>query len=580
MRTFCFHTGLLLAGMTAPAALLASSAAGAESTPVPPAVSGNSDAAGMEVMTRGPIHEAYAQPVSSGAVNQLVVPKKPPQAIDEIPPNEKPADENATWIGGYWAWDDGRQDFDWVSGVWRVPPPNDRWVAGYWTTVSGGYSWVPGFWTPATADNVVYYPQPPASLERGPTSDQPSPNDIWIPGCWRWVNARYAWQPGQWVAAQSDWIWTPASYCWSPRGWVFCNGFWDYGLDRRGLLFAPVSFSNAIFRRAGYSYCPSVVIDSGLLTNYLFVRPDCSQYYFGDYYATSYDRLGIYPWFAVGSHRGYGYDPLFAYYGWRNSGNPGWTKNLKDWYAFYRAHPDQRLPHTLAATQRAMALAGNRPDRQFLRITSTLQDLRKNPQSNIRLAAVSPEQSVKFRENAGLMRQFGSERQKMEATAGTTLGRGNLGGPNAIAMQKTPQTLRFPKVARTLNEGAMGHMQGNTRQVMKPIVTPSSPERRSETIPREARKPAIQTQPPIKERGSQGTTEKKTIKSTETRRPQGVTEKKTPKSTNGGVQQGGPEKKGPKTEGRNVPPQTPNTQRGGAQSPPKGNNRDGERKNP
>jgi hypothetical protein len=594
MRKFYVPAGLLLAVVMAAGAFLASAAAGAEDRSAPPpapedpAVAGSTaagpTAAGMEVMTRGPIHEAFAQPVSSGAVNQLVVPTKPPEAIAEVPPDEKPADENTLWIGGYWAWDDGRKDFDWVSGVWRVPPPNERWVAGYWTSVSGGYSWVPGFWTTTTAEDVVYYPTPPATLERGPTSDQPSSDFIWVAGCWRWVNARFAWQPGRWVAAQPDWIWSPASYCWSPRGWVFCNGYWDYRLDRRGLLFAPVSFTSPIFRRTGYTYCPSVVIDSAALPFYLFVRPDCSQYYFGDYYATSYDRLGIYPWFAVGRNPGYAYDPLFSFYSWRNAAsNPNWGRDLRGWYTFYRAHPDQRLPHTLAATQRLLASAGNRPDRQFLRVANTLQSLQNDPQSSIRLAAVSSQQRIKFRENAGLMRQFGAERQKMEMTVGTTTGRGKLAGPNAMKMQKTPETLRFPAVARTLHEntmGIMGRAQGNLRQTMKPIQPPSSPEQRSETIQHEARKPQIQTQPLIKEGGSQGATQKKTIKSMDTNRPQGAIDKKMPKSTNGGVQQGGTQKQQLKREGKNTPPPNPQTQGAGKQSTSKGNNKDDGRKTP
>jgi hypothetical protein len=41
---------------------------------------------GVEVMTRGPIHEAFAQPVDPGEVSRVAVPKKPPEAIEEVPP--------------------------------------------------------------------------------------------------------------------------------------------------------------------------------------------------------------------------------------------------------------------------------------------------------------------------------------------------------------------------------------------------------------------------------------------------------------------------------------------------------------
>ena len=52
-----------------------------------------------------------------------VVPKQPPDPIPEVPPDQKPEAENAQWLPGYWAWDEDRKDFIWVSGFWRVPPP-------------------------------------------------------------------------------------------------------------------------------------------------------------------------------------------------------------------------------------------------------------------------------------------------------------------------------------------------------------------------------------------------------------------------------------------------------------------------
>jgi hypothetical protein len=28
------------------------------------------------------------------------------------------------------AWDDDSEEYIWVSGIWRVPPPNRQWVPG------------------------------------------------------------------------------------------------------------------------------------------------------------------------------------------------------------------------------------------------------------------------------------------------------------------------------------------------------------------------------------------------------------------------------------------------------------------
>src|SRR4051812_44119876 len=76
---------------------------------------------GIEVLARGPIHEAFAAPNVDPKPTQLV-PKRPPQPIEEMPPEERPEGDVA-WIGGYWAWDDDRGDFLWVSGCWRSKPP-------------------------------------------------------------------------------------------------------------------------------------------------------------------------------------------------------------------------------------------------------------------------------------------------------------------------------------------------------------------------------------------------------------------------------------------------------------------------
>src|SRR5947209_15067252 len=108
---------------------------------------------GMEVLARGPIHEAYAEPVDYTPGPTKVVAKEPPRDIEEVPPDEKPAGENVEWIPGYWAWDDDRSDFIWVSGIWRIAPPGKQWVPGNWSQVEGGWQWTPGFWTDIAETN-------------------------------------------------------------------------------------------------------------------------------------------------------------------------------------------------------------------------------------------------------------------------------------------------------------------------------------------------------------------------------------------------------------------------------------------
>ena len=204
---------------------------------------------GGEVLTRGPVHEAFAQPLQGDTANPLVVPKQPPAPIEEEPPAAKPDGENVLWVSGYWAWDDDRKDFLWVSGIWRDAPPGQVWVAGYWGAVDGGFQWTGGFWTPAKQQDVEYLPPPPASLDNGPNTAAPSENDVWVPGNFMYRETRYVWRPGFWSRAQADWIWIPAHYVWTPGGYVFVDGYWDYPLVRRGVMFAPVYFANPIYRR-------------------------------------------------------------------------------------------------------------------------------------------------------------------------------------------------------------------------------------------------------------------------------------------------------------------------------------------
>src|SRR6266436_5157285 len=83
---------------------------------------------GVEVLARGPVHEAYAEPVDAQPAPSPIIRKQPPDPIAELPPDQKPEGDNVQWLPGYWAWDDDRSDYIWVSGFWRQPPPGRQWV--------------------------------------------------------------------------------------------------------------------------------------------------------------------------------------------------------------------------------------------------------------------------------------------------------------------------------------------------------------------------------------------------------------------------------------------------------------------
>jgi len=52
---------------------------------------------GVEVQTRGPVHEAFAEPVGLNPEPGIIVSKAPPAPIAEEPPAERPAEETAIW---------------------------------------------------------------------------------------------------------------------------------------------------------------------------------------------------------------------------------------------------------------------------------------------------------------------------------------------------------------------------------------------------------------------------------------------------------------------------------------------------
>ena len=306
---------------------------------------------GIEVLTSGPVHEAFAEPVSMEQGPTLVVPYELPAPLQEAPPALEPPDARALWVPGYWAWDDDRTNFIWVSGIWRVPPPNTRWVPGYWNPTPAGYQWVPGFWLATAAQPIEYLPAPPPTLETGPVGAVPRPDAMWVQGCWIRRDARYVWRPGFWAAGTADWIWIPATYAWTPRGYVFCQGYWDYTIGARGVLFAPVACDLAFCARPTFVYTPSIFIRLEILITSLFSRPRYRHYYFGDYYDSRYARAGILPWFAYRTDRRW-YDPIGDHM--RRSylrDNPRWEDDLRSQYDRRVAGHESRPPRTLAAQQ-------------------------------------------------------------------------------------------------------------------------------------------------------------------------------------------------------------------------------------
>ena len=361
---------------------------------------------GIIVQARGPVHEAFAQPSDVNPQPGPVVPRQPPPPIPEEPPEQRPPGDNVQWLPGYWGWDSDRNDFVWVSGFWRVPPPGRHWVPGHWTEVEGGWQWISGFWTAAAEDSLSYLPSPPASLDVGPSVPAPDENSLYVPGNWIYRLDRYAWQPGFWQDMRPGCIWTPARYCWTPRGDIYVDGYWDRCLEDRGLLFAPVSFDRPLWTTPGWYYQPRFAVGLGGLLGSLFARPYSGHYYFGDYYGAGYDRLGFQPWYQYGPRF---HDPLFDYYRWAHRGQPGWYSGLRDTYLARRDGRLARPPHTWADQASLLRQNGN-----AVRMVKPLSQVRGHRGG---LVALNSSQRASQRSAIEQVRRAGVKRGQFESFA-------------------------------------------------------------------------------------------------------------------------------------------------------------------
>lgn len=420
----------------------------------------------VEHLLRGPIHEAFAEPVNFDPQPGLVVPKTPPAPVEELPPALKPS-ADAIWIPGYWAWDDEREDFIWISGIYRVPPPDRRWVPGYWQDVADGHQWTAGFWAPAENDQVEYLPEPPESLERGPSSPAPSDEYFWVNGCWEYRDGRYAWRSGYWAPGHDQWVWVPAHYVWTPRGCVFVPGYWDLQLVDRGMCFAPVCFRNPVYLRSGYYHSAHRVLDLARLSLHLFVRPQYCHYYFGDWYGPQ-ERHGIYASFNYHGRRGY--DPLWSYNTW-HFGKRGidFGDRIRGWHRYFENHEEHRPPHTWNDQKR---FAEQNRDFEHLREVVLANDLKDvAAQRRDRVTNLTDDVRRQLRqEGSSIHDKLVGMRRQAEQSSGTEADR--MAGDGAIRGR-----LELPELPETLRPGRQGEYR-----VLRPESGAVELDRRSDAL--------------------------------------------------------------------------------------------------
>ena len=195
--------------------------------------------------------------------------------------------------------------------------------------------------------------------------------------------------PGLWATVQPDWDWVPDHYVYAPRGYLFVDGYWDYSIGRRGVLFAPVYFDAGTYARPGFSYSPTTVIDLGVFANHLFLRPRYQHYYFGDYYSANYQAAGFYPSYSYNSGR-YGYDPIYAHERWQHRQDGQWHRRVAADFLNRRNHEDARPPRTWADQKARSAPVASGPERRNPAVAAPFSQFTKSQNSPLRYQPVEP----------------------------------------------------------------------------------------------------------------------------------------------------------------------------------------------
>jgi hypothetical protein len=439
----------------------------------PPAMPAEELPAGSQVLARGPVHEAFAKPVTMDPQAPVLVLKQPPEALQEMPPAEKPAGADIVWVPGYWAWDEDRNDFIWVSGCWRNAPPGTYWVPGHWLQTANGWQWIAGFWKPIAAQppqQIEYLPAPPAAVEIESPGNPPLVNQVWVPGCWYWHEGRYVARHGYWITQQVGWVWVPSHYVWTPRGYIFCPGHWDYDLDNRGVLFTPAYFPPAVRIRPGFVFCPGICVDLGMLRLNLFAYPRYRHYYFGDYYDDAYLRIGIYPWFKCQTVHAW-YDPLFVYDHWHfGRTDPHWARRQAQEFEMRHDHRDLRPAWTYHEFQAQMDRmpAARRPERPLVQPMKTFAVSQATP---IKFERITPAERQQFAVKSAEVRNFRDQRAHWESPAGQPAAQTKPAPVSPLPRQQVPTQTR--PVPVTSPRG----------QVARPATQPAYQARPAKSVP-------------------------------------------------------------------------------------------------
>lgn len=273
--------------------------------------------ASTEILLRGTIHEAFAQPIVSSNTLQAVTDIAPPQPLQQqVSAAASGAARGMAFIDGYWSFNSVDGKYEWVSGILRRSPPGHHWMPGQWVKLENGFARIPGAWISDKVGKPIEVSNVPAVSKLAPEGVRPGADQFWVPGSFKIENGEAVQSAGHWARAAANtahWVWNPAHFIPTVNGAILVDGYWDFALGDRGVLFAPLRFDNTLDAQAAGRLASAVMLHAPKTFLHLFVDPKTQQYLFGNFYGDLAGGSGLMSWVDF-AKSGQGFDALFQHY--------------------------------------------------------------------------------------------------------------------------------------------------------------------------------------------------------------------------------------------------------------------------
>lgn len=285
----------------------------------------------MITVIDGPIHECTLT-FPYGPLPQKAVEKTPPKPIFEDIPFQ--LETYSVWIHGYWAWNEQKNDYIWITGTWRKPPPEHHWIHGFWKKFEQGWVWISGFWSKPYFDSITFIENSPPEYVNENPGTPPKEKSFWMPGYWHYFSDadEYGWVPGNWQDSNPEWVYIPSHYIWQPQGYVFVPGYWDWPLNKLSRIYYPIIIDP--LNRNKIIYQPTVYIEPDKTIIFLFNKyPDYLCYFQHHYlyHENNWDNFLYTPaWWQI---------PAWWCFSWKNQWALWW------WYT----HPGYPQPNWITS---------------------------------------------------------------------------------------------------------------------------------------------------------------------------------------------------------------------------------------